>query len=153
MDRTTLLERWDDFWKSGLWAAPLSKAIEDLTPKQAAWKPDVAAGAHVHSIWQHVNHILFWREVSLRRTMGGPGPDEHEVSSRNWDAPEGPMEVTEANWSRTCQQLADSQQQIHAAIADPNIPIDRLQYLVPHDCYHLGQIMMLRGMMGLKAIE
>lgn len=157
MERQMLLNQWDELWRSGLWAAPLSKAVEDLTPKQAAWKPDVDSlggeNARVHSIWQHVNHMLFWREVALRRTMGGPSPNEHEVASRNWDAPEGPLEVTESNWSRTCQQLADSQQQVHGALADPNAPIERLQYLIAHDCYHLGQIMMVRGMMGLKAIE
>jgi len=158
MDREMLLKQWDEFWMSGLWAAPMSRAVEDLTPKQAAWKPSVVAeGADHsggrHSIWQIINHMLFWREVALRRTMGGPGPSEAEVASRNWDAPEGPLEVTEANWSRTAVQLADSHQQMRGAIADPSVPLDRLQYLIGHDSYHLGQIMILRGMMGMKAID
>ncbi|MFN7021186.1 MAG: DinB family protein [Phycisphaerales bacterium] len=157
MDRQELLDQWDELWKSGLWAAPLSKAVEDLTPGQASWKPDPAVlgnpAARVHSIWQQINHILFWREVALRRTMGGPAPSEEEVASRNWDAPEGPLEATESNWSRTRQQLADSQQQIHAAIADPGAPQDRLRYLIGHDSYHLGQIMSIRALMGLPPIE
>lgn len=162
MDRDSLLEQWDQLWKEGLWTAPLSAALEDLTPRQAAWRPEVGlpdwqhsadeSGGR-HSIWQIVNHMLFWREVALRRAAGGPGPGEQEVASRNWDAPEGPMEATEANWSRTLQQLADSQQQVRSALQNPGVPLDRLAKILPHDCYHLGQIMMLRGMMGLKPIE
>jgi hypothetical protein len=150
-----LIDQWDQLWKSGLWAAPMSRALEDLTPRQAAWRPDLPPGRQDkrHSIWQIVNHIMFWREVALRRSMGGPGPTEEEAASRNFDAPTTDADATESNWQATREHFGDSHQQIAAALADPGIPIDRLQYLIGHDCYHLGQIMLLRAMLGLPHIE
>jgi uncharacterized damage-inducible protein DinB len=155
MDRQALLDQWDELWQTGLWAAPLSKAVEDLTPLQAAWKPElpVGEGAARHSVWQILHHMIFWREVALRRAHGGPGPTDEEAASRNFDAPTGPAETTESNWSRSRQQLADTQQQVHAAIADPSTALDRLRHLAAHDSYHLGQIMLLRAMQGLAPIE
>ena len=58
MQRDELLKLWNDAWTEGLWAAAWGKAIDDLTPAQATWTP--APGRH--SIWQIVNHVIFWRE-------------------------------------------------------------------------------------------
>ena len=157
MEREQLLRMWDELWESGLWAASLSKAVEDLTAQQAAWKPDLppGEGGRRHSIWQIVNHLMFWREVAVRRTMGGPSPDEREVASRNFDAPAPAdvRDVTSGNWQAAREKLGESHRLVRAAIADESLSLERFPYVLAHDCYHVGQIMMLRGMQGLKPIE
>lgn len=40
-----------------------------------------------------------------------------------------------------------------AAIADAGHTLDRLQYVPYHDSYHVGQIMLLRALQGMKPIE
>ena len=30
---------------------------------------------------------------------------------------------------------------------------DTMIYFLPHDCYHIGQIMLIRGLLGLPPIE
>jgi hypothetical protein len=146
---------WDELWESGLWAASLSKSVDDLSPQQAAWRPDLPPG-HVgqrHSIWQVVHHLIFWREVAVRRTMGGPSPNEQEVASRNFDAPTDPIDVTSGNWRMAREKFGESHRLVRGAIADESLSIERFPYVLAHDCYHLGQIMQLRALQGLPPIE
>src|SRR5437870_7844591 len=56
MQRDDFLKLWTSAWTGGLWAAPWSKALDDLTPQEAAWQPTSLKGEHRHSIWQIVNH-------------------------------------------------------------------------------------------------
>jgi hypothetical protein len=155
MDRETLLRLWDELWESGLWAASFSKAIDDLSPQQAAWRPDLPPGqAHQrHSIWQIMHHVMFWREVAVRRTMGGPSPDEREVAARNFDAPTDPTEATSSNWRMAREKFGESHRLVRAAIADQSLSLERFPYVLAHDSYHLGQIMQLRALQGMKPIE
>ena len=74
MDRRTLLKLWDESWDQGIWIAPWSKAVRGLSPRQAALHP--AAGRH--SIWQIVNHVCIWREYTLTKLDGRPGPARGE---------------------------------------------------------------------------
>jgi len=32
------------------------------------------------------------------------------------------------------------------------VPVEKLRYLLPHDAYHLGQVMYVRALQGLPAI-
>src|SRR5262245_47065683 len=129
MDHSTLAKFWNDAWTEGLWAAGWEKSIADLTPQQAAWKP--AAGRH--SIWQIALHIIFWRENELRRTASGQKPTPEEIERLNFPEPEAP---TAAAWDKARERLKDAQSKIAALIADPAVNIERIAYLLPHDCYH-----------------
>lgn len=145
MATINLLEWWDGAWKEGLWHAPWSQAIEGLTPQQAAWTP--APGRK--SIWELLAHMCFWREHALR-TIAGDRPSKDEVARRNFQPP---TEITPEAWQAARDRFAELQQQIRAVIADPAGDISRIQYIVPHDSYHVGQIMYLRAMQGLAPIE
>jgi uncharacterized damage-inducible protein DinB len=149
MQRGDVLKHWNDAWKDGLWAAPWGKMLNDLTPQQAAWVPTSIDGATRHSIWQIVNHMIFWREHDLR-TFKGDKPSPEEKKNRNF---EPTPEPTAANWETTKQHFAKTQSEIAAAIANQANPTDRLQYHLFHDSYHIGQIMYLRALQGLKPIE
>lgn len=142
----TLAEWWNEAWQKGIWAAPWSKAVEGLTPQQAAWKP----AAQRHSIWQIVNHIVFWREDAVARLDGHSAPAEEEIARLNFA---DPPQITDAAWQAARQRLQRSQEAVAAALSQANHPLDRLRFLLPHDCYHFGQIMLLRALQGLPAME
>jgi uncharacterized damage-inducible protein DinB len=146
MDRQSLLRFWNEAWSEGLWAAPWLKSVSGLTPAQAAWAP--APGRH--SIWQIVEHMIFWREDNLRRLAGGAKPTPEELAAGNFPVIGAP---TEGAWRDTVARLERSQQRIAAAIASEKNPLDRLAYLLPHDCYHMGQINTLRALQALPPIE
>jgi hypothetical protein len=147
MDRNWLLKQWNDAWTEGLWTAAWSKSVEDLTPQQAAWKP--APGRH--SIWQIVAHMVFWREDALERLETGRAalPDA-EVNRRNF--PE-PTEISTAAWSSLLSRFRKSHERVAAVIPDATKDLIRLQYLLAHDSYHIGQINLIRALQGLKPIE
>lgn len=145
MDRSTLLAHWNEAETKGLWAAPWNKCVADVTAAQAAWKPHPKR----HSIWQLVNHIGFWRRHELLN-LRGEKPDDAEVTRRNWEEPSDP---TPPAWVTAVRWLSESHRQIAHAMADERNSLERLRFLLPHDCYHFGQIMYVRALQGLAPIE
>jgi len=145
-EREGLLQLWDESWSEGTWFASWSAALDGLTPAQAAWHP----GPGRHSIWQLVHHVVFWRDVTLAILADRPRPDDAERERRNF---EPPAVVTEDAWEASRHALERSHQALRAALADEAKPLDRLRYHVVHDANHLGQILYLRRMQDLPAIE
>lgn len=146
MNQQQLHKMWNEQWGENTWFAAWSKALGDLTPAQAAWRP--APGKH--SIWQVVNHVSFWREYTLRKVDGRPGPGREDIDRENFVSPSSPD--AEA-WKLTIERLHATHQEIGKLIAAPGAPMDRLPYHLTHDAYHLGQIMYLRALQGLPPIE
>lgn len=146
MDRQWLTDWWQKAWAEGLWHVGWDKALEGLSAQQAAWKP----APQRHSIWQVLHHILFWREYTLR-AMAGDKPGEAEIERRNW---EEPAEVSEDAWQAARRRFADSHRQIQEAIGGAgDKDLERLSHYIPHDSYHVGQIMALRGLQGLAPMD
>jgi hypothetical protein len=145
MNRDTLLELWNGTWDGDIWFTPWAKAIEGLTPGQAAAEP--APGRH--SIWQNVNHVTFWREVTLAMVRNQPRPDKDELERRNF---EKPTALSQQAWDAARRRLEESHRQIAAVIANPALPLDRAQHHLSHDAYHLGQVMLTRAILGLPPV-
>ena len=143
-DREMLGKMWDEMWGAYTWIPGWEKSFADLTPQQAAWKPSPER----NSIWQHLNHICFWRETVLRR-LRNDSPGEAEIQKQNFLAP---AEVTAEAWQAARERLKRAHEAIRAAIGDPQVPIEKLQYLLPHDAYHLGQVMLLRALQGIPPV-
>ncbi|MCZ6836187.1 MAG: DinB family protein [Planctomycetota bacterium] len=141
--------RWyDEAWREETWSVPWSRAIADLTPQQAAWKPDACK----HSIWMLVNHIAFWREYTVR-LMGGEQRDEDLINRCNWmDIP--PEDVTEEGWQAALTNIQTQQKAVHEAMQKAQgKDLNTLKNFIEHDAYHMGQIMLLRAMQGLKPLD
>src|SRR5437870_119190 len=109
MQRDDLLQHWTSAWTGGLWAAPWSKGLEDLTPQQAAWQPTSIKGEHRHSIWQIVNHMIFWREHDLQLLAGKKISNEEKQRLTFQPTPE-PAEATPGNWRATVERFAQTHQ-------------------------------------------
>lgn len=146
MDRVTLLKLWDESWDKGIWIAPWSKAVEGLSTEQAAWTP----AKDRHCIWQIMHHVCAWREHSLGIVHGKPVPSPAEVEGANFAMPPS---WSVAEWRESIARLQRTHNDIREAIANPALPLERPQYHLGHDCYHLGQIMYLRAMQGMGPIE
>lgn len=145
MERDALLALWDESWTEGIWFASWTQALDGLTPAQAAWRPK----PDLHSIWQLVAHVIFWREYTLDQIVGGPKLADDEVARRNFLEPAA---VSDPAWRETRERLAASHRGIRAAIADSARPLDRLRYHLAHDANHLGQILYLRRLQGLGPV-
>ena len=87
MDKSQMVQFWDDLWKKNMWWPAFSNSFADLTAEQAAWRPQAGR----NSIWQNLNHISFWREVVVRR-IDGEKPSDEEVERRNFEQPAEPSE-------------------------------------------------------------
>lgn len=157
--RQQILTWWNDAWREGLWAASWEKSLDGLTAHQAAWSPVLAnaptppPAPAIHSIWQNVLHMIFWRESWLRRISPetrGQHTTPQEVAAGNFPVI---TEVSEAAWQQAKDRFLATQQRVAAALADPSLDVVHLPYLLPHDCYHFGQINLLRAMLGFKHIE
>jgi uncharacterized damage-inducible protein DinB len=151
MDRRELVEWWDEAADGAVWWAPWSRAVEGLTAEQAAWKP----APDRHSIWQLVNHMSFWREYLVHRAEGGAPSTEEDLHRQNWQEP---AEVSEEAWRAARSRFTESHAKVRAVLANPATPpppepeLD-LRYLLPHDSYHVGQIMFIRALLGMKPLE
>lgn len=151
-DQAFFADHWTDAWTEGLWAASWSRSVDGLTAEQAAWSPASAPGVtgNRHSIWQIVLHMCFWREDGLRRLTDSSKPSEAALAAGNFPIIN---DRSEAAWAAARERLSLSQQAVAAALSRPGVDISRLQYLLPHDCYHFGQINLIRAMLGLSPIE
>lgn len=149
-ERAFIVKWWDEAWREGLWAASWSKAIEGLTAEQAAWAPTGVDGRPRHSIRQYVLHMIFWREGWLRRVATGVKLTDAEKAVGSF--PEL-TDLSEDAWRRDRERLADTQARMLEAMKTRGPEADTLIYFLPHDQYHIGQIMLIRGLLGLPPIE
>jgi hypothetical protein len=148
MDPERLRKLWEEAMDEGVWYAPWSKALDGLTAAQAAWKP--AEGRH--SVWQLVNHIIFWQDYTLRSARGQKPTREEfaaEAKRRNW---EEPAQASEGAWKDTRDKFLASYRAMVELVGSPEAK-ERPLYHLLHESYHFGQIMYLRAMQGLAPIE
>ena len=139
----------------GLWAHSLLDALEGLTAEQAAWKPE---GQETRSIWEIVNHVIFWKEVVLRFLDG----EEAIQAGDDWPPV---SEVSEEAWAKTVERLRKVHEDLIQRLRERELDLDRkvtlvegwtapfgetLFGLIGHDSYHTGQILTLRQLQGHK---
>jgi uncharacterized damage-inducible protein DinB len=134
--------------------------LEDLSAEVAARHVEGSP----HSVQQLVFHMNYWMDYELRR-IRGQRPVYPEHSSESFPAPGAPCDANE--WNRRLTQfrrllaeydaLAKSspeemQRQIESSRPDDKKTAGTLEavvwQMVVHNSYHLGQIAMLRRMMG-----
>lgn len=150
-DQGLFLKWWDDAWTAGLGSAPWSRAVDGLTPEQAAWSPPNAPGVQGvrHSIWQIVEHLIFWREHMLGRLDGAPPLARADLEARNFPVI---TERTEAAWADARRRFEESHRRVGEAVRVRFDEAAPMMELLPHDSYHVGQVCFVRAMLGLPPI-
>ena len=146
MDSAAMVKFWDELWSKSMWWPAFKTSFENLSPEQAAWKPD----SRRHSIWQNLNHICYWREVVVKRLTDTTPPPDGEVEKRNF---EEPRQISERAWRESLDRLQRSQNIVREALLCGKLDEERFKFMVPHDAYHVGQVMYLRALQGLPAVS
>ena len=144
----------------GAHASPLG-CLEDLSAPSAVQR----VAGFPHSIFDLVFHIIFWMDYDLRR-MRGERPPYPKHASESWPPPD--VAVSESKWRHSideCRgllhQMAELAKSSPADLAREIEPLhpqhaqrastfgDLLWQTLVHNSYHVGQIAMLRRMLGL----
>jgi uncharacterized damage-inducible protein DinB len=128
----------------------LLNALEGVSAEGASKHPIRGA----HSIWELVHHVGSWNAIVLRRLRG----EEVEVTTeRDWPPV---WEVSEVAWRRALDNLSESHARIRefvATIQDAQLDVGDqktsgertsryvvLHGMIQHNCYHAGQIVILK---------
>jgi hypothetical protein len=131
------------------WQASLFMQLEGLTLENALYKP----ASDRHCIWELVRHMSYWKHWAITYIKKG---EKLDAKLDNWKAlPDG---LTNENWQfdletlkslhAECVKISESTGNDMFESTDEKIVFFR--QLLYHDCYHTGQIGLLRVMQGLK---
>jgi len=136
-----------------MWHGPaLMDLVGDVSAEQAAAHPV----ANAHSIWQLVLHITTWAEVVRERlhttdaveaTPERDWPAVGETSAEAWRAAVERMKEAHRELAADVAQLDDAQLVGRVAGRDYSNLV-MLHGVVEHDCYHGGQIAVLKKGLG-----
>jgi uncharacterized damage-inducible protein DinB len=144
----------------GSHADPIA-CVEDITTEIAARQVD----GFPHSIGQLVFHMNYWMDYELRRIRGErPKYPEHNSES----FPAAPCPLDQKNWDALRAQFADLLDDYAILAQSPRVELDRdiesvhdgdkqfagtleavLWQMVAHNSYHVGQIALIRRMLGV----
>ena len=140
------------FGHKNFWQAGLLQQISELKCEHALWKP--APGRHC--IWEYVRHINYWKEWAIIYVKDGVKMNAKE---QNWEAL--PEKQNEENWQAEIEKtklVHEHFTNVAQSIGDDiytstEESITWFRQLLFHDCYHSGQIGLIRAMQGIKAVE
>lgn len=151
MSKEVLLEQFTACYDENNWFVSLKSVLDGVGAEQAAWKP-----ANVdNSIWESVNHIIFWNEQWLKRYRGElnePQDVENKSTFRSsetdWQATIKKLDAVMNEWREKLAAIDDAK--LESAVAEfyksPwRSPLAQQNI---HNAYHIGQILLLRKLQG-----
>ncbi|THE13570.1 DinB family protein [Bacillus timonensis] len=146
-----LLEQLDMHGHENEWFASMDQALQGVVAAEAAW----TGSGMSNSIWQIVNHLIFWNEDVIHRIKGTVNPHKAEDNEETFGNPGDPED--EIGWTQTLQRLNEVMDKLKTVIEDLDdeglkapyaanrYSIERLlSNIMMHDTYHIGQIVLLR---------
>jgi uncharacterized damage-inducible protein DinB len=130
---------------------PPDRALEDLTSDEAERRLPGAP----HSVAELVAHLTFWQEWFCDRCEGTERPLA-ATAAEGWPAvPPGSWETIRARFLAGLDRIAatkDPARAVTPAIEFPPLAAysvgDALFHIAQHNAHHLGQVILLRQMMG-----
>jgi uncharacterized damage-inducible protein DinB len=145
------LEQLDLHFHENDWFASMDQALHGVTAAEAAW----TSSGITNSIWQIVNHLIFWNEDVIHRIKGTENSHKAIDNEETFGNPGDPKD--EIGWTKTVQSLNEVMNKLKTVIADLDdeklkapyaanrYSIERLlSSIMMHDTYHVGQIVLLR---------
>ena len=139
------------FYGPNFWQAGLYPQIKDLNRQQALWKPSPDRNC----IWEILQHINAWKWFAVESIKGN---EIKSMKEFNWvPLPEMP---DEEKWKAEIEKSKKLHEEFKALVskASPELfnlskeNIEYYQQVIYHDCYHTGQIGLLRAMQGIKPV-
>ena len=128
----------------------LLHALEGMAPRQAGAR----VGAAPHTIFQILNHMVYWQDITLARLLGDT-PERPTSSLLGWQARPEPEDASD--WEASVACLAEGLRSIERLLVDPELDLGRvvdeergttareeILSIQAHNGYHLGQIVTLR---------
>ncbi|MGD8191341.1 DinB family protein [Brevibacillus ginsengisoli] len=149
-----LLEQLSFTYDQEDWYPPLKPALEGVTAEIASWRP---AGAAVNSIWETVNHLLYYKERLIQRIHGvdptNPAANNDETFSSQAET------LDEAAWQATLNRVDHVYQELKNQVStlseddldrpSPSQPLRKqIMSIINHDAYHIGEIIQIRKLHG-----
>jgi len=133
------------------WQASLLKQLEGLSVEQALFKP----AEDRHCIWEVVRHINYWKHWAITYVTTG---EKLNAKLENWKAL--PDIKNEQSWKDDVEKLKSLHEECKKFSANTGDELftsedEKLVFfrqLLYHDCYHTGQIGLLRAMQGIKPV-
>ncbi len=126
-----------------------SKAVEGLDWKIAGERPP----AIPHSIFQLLNHVVFWQEWAVK-WLNGEKPAIPKHASGSWPGDERPANLEE--WEQAIRRLDKALDDLARCGSEADLMqkrggksrIEMLQTIASHSSYHIGQLVTVRQMLG-----
>lgn len=137
---------------SNFWQVSLLGQLEGLDFKQALFKPSDER----HCIWELVRHISYWKHWAITYVNEGTKLNAKED---NWAAL--PEIQNEDSWQADVNKLRSLHEKCRTIAENTGNDLFEskeekiifFRQLLYHDCYHTGQIGLLRVMQGLKPLS
>ena len=137
------------------WFVSAAAALKGLTASQAARRDDTDE----HSVWQIVNHILFWNQRFLDRFQGRPVAKLEDVelafegertsgSEAQWQTVVANLDGVMAGWIEAVRGSDEARLESRLKPDDPGTWYGVLTHMTIHTAHHLGQIVTLRKSHG-----
>ncbi|MCG7343971.1 DinB family protein [Sporosarcina sp. ACRSL] len=131
------------------WYAPLKDALEGITAEQASWKP---TGEATKSIWENVNHLIYYKEKLVAIMEGREWP--HHLDGNETFYLTDPSN-DDQEWKEVIERAEKVQANLRQALNKTTVEqLDqdslelKLINIMLHDAYHTGQIIQIRKMQG-----
>ena len=145
------LEQLDMHCHENEWFASMNQALQGVTAAEAVR----TSSENINSIWQIVNHLIFWNEDVIYRIKGTENPHKPESNEETFGNQGNPED--EIGWGKTVQRLNEVMIELKTVIAGledeklktlyapDRYSIERLlSNIMMHNSYHIGQIILLR---------
>ena len=146
-----LLEQFTACYDDDIWFVALRTALDGVTAESALWKP----GGADHSIWELVNHTIFWNERWLQRYRGELNrPEDVENTSTfrkgesDWQATLDHLWAVLDEWRSNLETISDDKLESTVNDEYPSPWRSPLAHQNIHNAYHIGQIVLLRKLQG-----
>ncbi|WP_026693965.1 DinB family protein [Peribacillus kribbensis] len=136
--------------------AGMEASLKNVTAKEASWRDQEGD----NSIWEIVNHLIFWNSRYLNQFIGLPVPEEGFTNESTFMKTKESAEITEENWEKTVNTLREVSSEWMQAILDchdemlmtPPEPErtwwKKISSMNLHTAHHIGQIISIRKKQG-----
>jgi uncharacterized damage-inducible protein DinB len=129
------------------------KALRGITAKEAKKQPV----KNDRSIWDHLYHIVFWHDITLRAIQGEEF-DWKAIQGTDWLPKDA--KLTEEAWKELVldfethlmklKEIAEKEDLDRLLKGFGNTPLGRgIIIEFQHNAYHIGQIVLLRKILGV----